>query len=81
VFACDSVVLNRTAGHKFGSQWAVCRWDQVGFMFREKIRKVIPNDICPGCVFADQVDFIGDVINGAETPAPEGKPPQHVTFI
>lgn len=81
VFCCDSVVLNKTAGHKFGNQWGVCRWDEIGKLFAEPIRQVIPNDICPGCVFADQVDLIGDVIAGKETPMPTGVPPQHLSFI
>lgn len=81
VFCCDSVVLNQTAGHKFGSQWGVCRWDEVGALFENPIRQVIPDDICPGCVFADQVDFIGDVIDGMPTPEPVGSPPQHLSFV
>jgi hypothetical protein len=81
VFCCDSVVLNKTAGHKFGSQWGVCRWDEVGKLFAEPIRKVIPDGICPGCVFPDQVDFIGDVIDGMPLPTPDFPQPQHVSFI
>lgn len=81
VFCCDSVVLNQTAGHKFGSQWGVCRWDEVGELFSKPIRQVIPDDICPGCVFPDQVDLIGEVVEDKiETPMPE-KPVQHVNFI
>jgi hypothetical protein len=81
VFACDSVVLNKTAGHKFGSQWGVCRWDEVGELFAKPIRQVIGDSICPGCVFSDQVDLIGEVINGAKIPIPEGNPPEHLSFI
>lgn len=81
VFACDSVVLNRTAGHKFGTQWGVCKWNEVGELFAKPIRQVIPDNICPGCVFSDQVDFIGDVIAGAETPMPSGPPPEHLSFV
>lgn len=83
VFCCDSVVLNRTAGHKFGSQWGVCRWDEVGELFANPIRQVIPDDICPGCVFADQVDFIGDVISGATTIGYDvgAKNPEHLNFV
>lgn len=81
VFCCDSVVLNKTAGHKFGSQWGVCKWDEVGELFKNQIQQVIPDNICPGCVFSDQVDFIGDVIDGMPTPLPEGKPPTHLSFV
>ena len=80
VFCCDSVVLNKTAGHKFGSQWAVCRWDEIGDLFSKPIRQVIRDNICPNCVFSDQVDFIGDVIEGMPTPLPDGNPPQHLNF-
>lgn len=80
VYPCDSVVLNKTAGHKFGSVWRVCRWDEVGELFSKPIHEVIPNDACPGCVFADQVDLIGEIIGGRETPMPEGEL-QHGSFI
>jgi hypothetical protein len=76
------VVLNKTAGHKFGSEWGVCKWDEVGFLFSNPIRQVIKDDICPGCVFADQVDFIGDVIVGRQLPAiPTDPVPEHINFI
>jgi len=80
VYPCDSVVLNKTAGHKFGSQWAVCAWDKVGELYSQPIRQVIEDDICPNCVFSDQVDFIGDVIDGMPTPIPDSQPPQHLNF-
>lgn len=80
VFPCDSVVLNRTAGHQFGSQWAVCRWDEVGDLMQNPSKYKMPENICPGCVFADQVDMINDVVNGMETPMPSGSV-QHVRFV
>lgn len=82
VFCCDSVVLNKTAGHKFGTQWGVCRWDEVGELFSNPIRKVIPDDICPGCVFASQSELISTVIEDKiETPVPTGTQPEHVNYI
>jgi MoaA/NifB/PqqE/SkfB family radical SAM enzyme len=81
VYPCDSVVLNKSANHQFGSVWRVCRWDEVGELFSKPIRQVIPNDACPGCVFADAVDLIGEIIEGRETPAPTGPPIQHVNYI
>lgn len=82
VFCCDSVVLNKTAGHKFGSQWGVCKWNEVGQLFAQPIRQVIPEDICPGCVFADQVDFIGDVVSGVAAPQrPVNHEPEHINFV
>lgn len=79
VYPCDSVVLNRTADHKFGSAWRVCRWDKIGELYANPIRQVIPNNICPQCVFSDQVDMIGEVTKGADTPMPER--PVHENFV
>lgn len=81
VYPCDSVVLNKSAGHKFGSVWRVCRWDEVGDLFSKPIRQVIPGDACPGCVFRDAVELIGEIIEGRETPVPSGPPLQHISFI
>lgn len=80
VFACDSVVLNRTAGHQFGSEWAVCRWDQVGDLMQNPSKYKMPENLCSGCVFADQTDMIYDIVHGMETPMPEGTV-SHVNFV
>lgn len=81
VFACDSVVLNRTAGHKFGSVWGICKGEEVGDMLDHPEKYNMPDGICPGCVFSDQTDLINDIVNGRETPLPEGAPPEHVNFV
>lgn len=81
VYPCDSTVLNRTAGHKFGSLWRICRWDQVGELYADPSKFDMPDGICPGCVFADQVDLINDVVHGAEFPVPSGEVPQHINYI
>ena len=81
VYACDSVVLNRTAGHKFDSLWRVCTWDQVGELYANPSKFEMPDEICPGCVFADQVDLINDIVGGAEFPVPVGEPPSHINYI
>lgn len=81
VYPCDSTVLNRTAGHKFGSLWRICRWDQVAELYADPSKFDMPDGICPGCVFADQVDLINDVVHGAEFPVPEGDAPQHLNYI
>ncbi len=81
VYPCDSTVLNRTAGHKFGSLWRICRWDQVGELYADPSKFDMPDGICPGCVFADQVDLINDAVNGAEFPVPTGDAPQHLNYI
>lgn len=81
VYPCDSVVLNKTAHHKFGSQWRICPAAQVGELFENPSAFNMPDGICPGCVFADQVDFINDVAGGMDTPIPDTAPPQHVNFV
>lgn len=80
-YSCDSVVLNRDADHKFGSKWRLCRWDQIGDLLDHPEKYVMPDGICGGCVFADQVDLINDiVVNGAQTPEPRGHI-DHVNFV
>lgn len=80
VYPCDSVVLNKTAGHKFGSAWRICHWKDVGEFYSKPIRPNVPNDACPGCVFSDQVDLISAVADGMETPAPDHTP-EHANFV
>lgn len=82
VYPCDSTVLQKTAGHKFGSAWRICRWDQVGELMSNPSRFTMPQNICPQCVFPDQVDLINAVVEDKiPTPLPDGPPPQHVTFV
>lgn len=81
VYPCDSVVLNRTAGHRFDSVWRVCPGTEVGEMLDHPEKYQMPDNVCPGCVFADQVDLINDIVGGRETPLPEGFPPQHANFV
>lgn len=81
VYSCDSVVLNRDAGHKFGSQWRICRAEEIGELYANPAKFKMPNGICPGCVFADQVDLIHSIVSGAETPLLAGPPPSHVNFV
>lgn len=81
VYSCDSVVLNRDAGHKFGSRWRICRAEQIGDLYADPSKFNMPDGICPGCVFADQVDLLHDIVGGMETPLPDGPQPQHVNFV
>lgn len=81
VFACDSVVLNQTAGHKFANPWKICEAAQIGELYAHPERFKMPDGICPGCVFSDQVDLINSIVGGAATPAPTGPVPEHVNFI
>jgi MoaA/NifB/PqqE/SkfB family radical SAM enzyme len=80
VYPCDSVVLNRTAGHKFDSVWRVCPGAEVGEMLDHPEKYQMPDNVCPGCVFADQVDLINDIVGGRETPLPSD-PVSHVNFV
>lgn len=80
VYPCDSVVLNRTAGHKFDSVWRICPGAEVGEMLDHPEKYQMPDNVCPGCVFADQVDLINDIVGGRETPLPSG-PVSHVNFV
>ena len=80
VYPCDSTVLNRTANHQFGSAWRICRWDQVSDLYSDPSKYEMPDNICPGCVFADQVDIINDIVNGATFPEPDNTP-EHVNYI
>lgn len=81
VYPCDSVVLNQSAGHKFGSAWRICRWDQIADLYANPKAFNMPDGICPGCVFSDQVDLIHEVVNGAATSVPAGPVPEHVNFV
>jgi hypothetical protein len=81
VYPCDSVVLNRDAGHKFGSQWRICRAEEITELYANPSKFKMPDGICPGCVFADQVDLIHNVVNGMPTPMPAGPEPRHVNFV
>ena len=79
-YPCDSTILNKTAGHKFGSAWRVCRWDEVGDLMQNPAKYAMPENICPGCVFPDQVDLINEIVHGRETPAPDGHI-EHANFV
>jgi len=80
-YPCDSVVLSPEAKHKFGEQWRICHMKDIGKFYSEPIRPNVPNNICSSCVFSDQVDLISAIADGMDVPAPEGEPPQHVSFV
>jgi hypothetical protein len=61
--------------------WRVCPGAEVGEMLDHPEKYQMPDNVCPGCVFADQVDLINDIVGGRETPLPEGFPPQHANFV
>jgi hypothetical protein len=81
VYPCDSVVLNKTANHQFGSRWRICRAAQIGDLYRDPSAFNMPDGICPGCVFSDQVDVIHAIVNKQLWVEPRSAPPQHVNFV
>lgn len=81
VYPCDSTVLNKSAGHKFGSAWRICKAEEIGDLYANPKDFQMPDGICPGCVFADQVDLLHEIVGGADTPLPDGPEPQHVNFV
>lgn len=82
VYPCDSTVLQRDAHHKFGSRWRICKADQIADLYKDPSKFDMPEGICENCVFAPQVDMLYDiVVNGMETPIPEGPLGEHVNFV
>lgn len=81
VYPCDSVVLNKSANHQFGSQWRICRADQIKELYENPKAFNMPDGICPGCVFSSQVNLINQIVeHGMETPFPDGEF-QHPNFV
>jgi len=81
VYSCDSVVLNRDANHQFGSRWRICRAEQIGDLYENPKAFNMPDGICPGCVFADQVDLLNDIVEKGIDTTPSAFPPEHVNFV
>lgn len=86
LFFCDSVVLNTAtnadAEHKFHNKWRVCHWTEISDLYSKPMVPGVPNDICPGCVFHDQVEMIADIVEGVgEIPPPPETEPEHSAFI
>lgn len=79
-YPCDSVVLSSNAKHKFGEEWRMCRMEDIDKFYSDPIKPNVPNNICPGCVFSDQVDQIASIVDGMETPMPEFEP-EHSAFV
>lgn len=82
LFSCDSVVLNADAEHKFNNKWRVCHWTQITELYSRPISPMVPNDICPGCVFHQQVDMLADIVDGTLEIQPQPvAEPEHSAFI
>lgn len=81
IFACDSCVLNKTAGHKFAEPWRLCRWDEIEKLYTEPVRSLIkdPKTLCPGCVFTKSNNLLISIKNGMDIPEPQ--PVQHPNFV
>lgn len=76
VFPCDSVCLANSAlkgEHKFASPWAICRWNEIADYFAKPVKSMVDSQrLCGGCVFHQSNDVLGAVVDGMETPMPEG---------
>lgn len=85
VYPCDSCVLNKDAHHKFAVPWRVCRWDEIGEIYKPQngpVRSLIknPGKQCPGCVFTNSNLLLFDVRSG-DIPIVAPEPVQHPNFI
>lgn len=67
VFPCDSAVLNEEAGHKFDDRWSICRWDEIGKLYENKLPHSLiadPQKQCPGCVFTRTNELLQGIRDG-----------------
>lgn len=84
VFPCDSVCLANAAlkgEHKFGSPWAVCKWNEIGEYFSRPVKSMVDSErLCGGCVFHQSNDVLAAVVDGGESPYPEGEF-RHPNFV
>ena len=81
VYACDSVVLNAKANHKFASPWRICHGSEVSTLYDKPVKSLVDcQNLCPGCVFTRTNNLLEQVYNGMETPMPEITP-THPNFI
>lgn len=81
VYPCDSCVLNKSAEHKFAVPWRICRWDEIGELYKQPVRSLIKDTkkLCPGCVFTKSNELLVAVKNGMELPEPQ--PVTHPNFV
>lgn len=81
VYPCDSCVLNKSAEHKFAVPWRVCRWDEIGELYKQPVRSLIKDTkaLCPGCVFTKSNELLVEVKNGMDLPEPQ--PVTHPNFV
>jgi len=81
VYPCDSCVLNKAAGHKFAEPWRICRWDEIGELYKKPARTLIkdPSKQCPGCVFTKSNQMLQEIVDGMPLPTPD--PVEHPNFV
>jgi hypothetical protein len=82
-YPCDSVVLNESAGHKFGETWRICHWSEIKKLYEKPVRSLIedPAKLCPGCVFHQSNGILKDVVDGtANMDKPTGDI-EHANFV
>lgn len=77
VFPCDSVCLANAAlkgEHNFGSPWAICRWNEIAEYFSRPVKSMVDSErLCAGCVFHGSNDILAAVVDGGESPMPQGE--------
>tara|TARA_R110000796_G_scaffold115205_1_gene227106 strand:+ start:690 stop:2060 length:1371 start_codon:yes stop_codon:yes gene_type:complete len=64
VYPCDSVVLNDSYQH-FAKEYQLCKPEDILEYLDKKIMpKFDPSERCKGCVFTENVDMLGDWVEG-----------------
>lgn len=85
VFPCDSVCLANAAlrgEHKFASPWAICKWNDIADYFSKPVHSMVDSQkLCSGCVFHHSNDVLAAVVDGGESPYPEGNSFTHPNFV
>lgn len=83
IFACDSVVLQDKAKHKFDTGWSLCNWQDVAQLYETPVKSLIENPAkkCPQCVFSQSNNLLTGVWEGTIDPTPVGPVPEHVNFL
>lgn len=81
VYPCDSCVLNKDAHHKFAVPWRMCRWDEIGELYKQPVHSLIKDTkkLCPGCVFTRSNQLLTEIKNGMELQPPQ--PVTHPNFV
>lgn len=83
VYPCDSCVLNENAEHSFAKPWRICHWTDIDKLYDAPVRSLIadPARLCPGCVFHQSNEILGNVVGGIADTTPPQDTPEHVNFV